>query len=152
MRDIKGYEGLYAVTSCGRVWSYRAKKFLKPFDNGFGYKIVVLCKDGVRKHYRVHRLVAEAYLPNPDNLPQVNHKDENKANNALPNLEFCDAKYNNNYSFAKKVICLETGEIYNSLTEAAKAVNRSTGNISDCLAGRKKTTGGYHWAYYEDEK
>lgn len=136
MRDIPGYEGLYGITSCGRVWSYRAKKFLKPFDDGRGYKIVVLSKNGKPKKYKIHRLVAEAYLPNPANLPQVNHKDENKANNALPNLEWCDAAYNINYSQAKKVICLETGEIFDSITKAAKAVDVAKGNISRCCKGK----------------
>lgn len=108
MRDIIGYEGLYAVTSCGRVYSYRAKKFLKPYKNKNGYLYVSLYKDGKQNKYYIHRLVLEAYLPNPANLPQVNHIDENKANNALLNLEWCDAAYNINYSLAKKVICVET--------------------------------------------
>ena len=149
MRDIKGYEDLYAITSCGRVYSYRSKKFLKPFDNGKGYLYAYLCKNGKTKAYRIHRLVAEAYLPNPLNLPQVNHKDENKANNALSNLEWCDAAYNSNYSNAKKVQCIETGEIFNSLTEAAKAVDVSKSHICHCLKGKRKTTGGFHWRYYD---
>ena len=97
MKDIKGYEGLYAITPEGDVYSYKRKKFLKPGVNGIGYLYVSLCKDGKIKHYGVHRLVAEAYIPNPDNLPQINHKDENKENNCLQNLEWCDAKYNINY-------------------------------------------------------
>ena len=152
MLDIKGYEGLYAATSCGKIYSYRAKKFLKPSKDRYGYLQVVLCKDGKQKTYRIHRLVAEAYLPNPLNLPQVNHKDENKANNALPNLEWCDAAYNNNYSFAKKVICVETGIIYNSIKEAAKAVNVAKSNISGCCRGKQKASAGYHWKYYKEEK
>ena len=148
MRDIKGYESLYGITSCGRVYSYRTKKFLKPWDDGRGYLCVNLSKNGKWKHYKIHRLVADAYLPNPDNLPQVNHIDENKTNNALPNLEWCDASYNINYSQAKKVICVETGIIYNSITEAAKAVNRSIGNISNCCKGKRKTSAGFHWRYY----
>ena len=96
MRDIPGYESLYAVTSCGKVWSYRRKKFLKPSDNGLGYLQVKLSKDGKTKTYKVHRLVAEAFISNPLNLPQINHKDENRANNALLNLEWCDAAYNSN--------------------------------------------------------
>ena len=152
MRDIKGYEGLYGITSCGRVWSYRARKLLKPQQKKQGYLCVNLCKDGKPKHYRIHRLVAETYLPNPDNLPQVNHIDEDKTNNALPNLEFCDAAYNINYSQAKKVICLETNEIFDSITKAAKAVDINPGNIGHCLAGRRKTAGGFHWAYYEQNE
>ena len=161
MRDIPGYEGLYAATSCGRVWSYRRKKFLKPGNDGRGYKIVSLSKNGERKTYKIHRLVVETYLPNPDNLPQVNHKDENKANNALQNLEYCDAAYNTNYGTgkersakarSKKIQCIETQEVFDSIKDAAKAINRSTGNICDCLAGRNKTTAGYHWKYYDQKE
>ena len=96
MRDIKDYEGLYAITSCGRVWSYRRKKFLKP-GNSRGYLTVTLCKEGQQKTYSIHRLVAEAYIPNPEGLPQVNHKDECKTNNCINNLEWCDGVYNVNY-------------------------------------------------------
>ena len=148
MRDIPGYESLYAATSCGRIWSYRRKKFLKPWDDGRGYLCVNLYKNSKCKHYKIHRLVAEVYLPNSDNLPQVNHKDENKSNNALSNLEWCTAAYNNNYSKAKKVICVETGQVFDSLTEAAKAVDVAKTNISACCRGKQKTTAGYHWAYY----
>lgn len=93
MRDIPGFEGRYAITSCGKVWSHKSKRFIKPYLVGRGYLGVKL--NG--KNYRVHRLVAITYLPNPNNLPQINHKDENKHNNCLNNLEWCDAKYNNNY-------------------------------------------------------
>ena len=97
MKDIKGYEGLYAITSCGKVWSYRRKKFLKPVANRVGYFYVNLCINGNHTSYAIHRLVAEAYIPNPENLPEINHKDENKENNCLQNLEWCNRKYNINY-------------------------------------------------------
>ena len=119
MRDIKGYESLYAVTSCGKIFSYRKKKFLSPRKNNSGYLRVALYKDGKAKDFLVHRLVAEAYLPNPANLPQVNHIDEDKTNNALLNLEWCTAAENVNYSQARKVICLETNEVFDSMTLAA---------------------------------
>lgn len=152
MKDIKNYEGLYAATEDGRIWSYKRKKFLKPIDNGFGYYRVDLCKDGKAKRFLVHRLIAETFLPNPENKPCINHKDENKSNNALSNLEWATYKENNNYGthnekIRKKVICIETQEVFNSITEAAKAINKSTGNICDCLKGKHKTCAGYHWAY-----
>ena len=152
MRDIPGYEGLYAATQDGRIWSYRSKKFLKPSDNGLGYLQVKLSKDGKTKTYKVHRLVAEAFIPNPLNLPQINHKDENRANNALLNLEWCDAAYNSNYSKAKKVICTENGEIFESIKEAAIKNNVSKSAICKACRGRLKTAAGYHWAYYYDQK
>lgn len=86
MKDIKDYEGLYAVTEDGRIWSYRRKKFLKPIVVN-GYLQVHLYINGVKKVFYVHRLVALAYLPNPNNFPQVNHRDENKQNNDVSNLE-----------------------------------------------------------------
>ena len=97
MKDIQGYEGLYAVTSCGKIWSYRSKKFINIRKNRGGYLVVNLSKNGKNTTYQVHRLVAKAYIPNPDDLPQINHKDENKEHNYVNNLEWCTAKYNSNY-------------------------------------------------------
>jgi hypothetical protein len=99
MKDIPGYEGLYSATTDGQIWSHKSKKFLKPYTVGTYKKYlgVKLVKNGKAKSYRVHRLVAMTYLPNPDNLPQINHKDENPQNNCLENLEWCDAMYNNHY-------------------------------------------------------
>lgn len=100
MRDIKGFEGKYAITSCGKVWSYKRKKFLKPCPDREGYLYVWLCRYPEYKTYkgcRVHRLVAEAYLENPHNYPEVNHKNEDKAKNYVNNLEWCTSKYNANY-------------------------------------------------------
>lgn len=102
MKDIKGYEGHYAITSCGKVWSCKRQRFLKPFQNSCGYFHIDLCKNGVRKRYFVHRLVAEAFLPNPNNLPEVNHLDENKAHNYLNNLEWIDHASNCAYSARNK--------------------------------------------------
>ena len=153
MKDIKGYEGQYAITSCGKVWSYKSKKFIQPFDNGQGYLVVVLRANGKSKHHRVHRLVAEAYLPNPDEKPIINHKDENKHNNSVANLEWVTAKENINYSVAsrrKKIFftpikCVETGEIFPSQVAAATSIGRCPQCISHCLTGKQHTAGGYHW-------
>ena len=97
MRDVKGYEGLYAITSCGKVWSYRRKKFLTQIPDKDGYMKVNLYKDDKMKTFLVHRLVAIAYIPNSDNLPEVNHKNEIKNRNYVNNLEWCNHGYNINY-------------------------------------------------------
>ena len=159
MRDVKNYEGLYAVTSCGRVWSYKYKKFLTPWVNNKGYLFVDLYKNKKAKHYTLHRLVAEAYIPNPENLPEINHKDENKANNCLQNLEWCNHKYNHNYgtineriSNSKKIPILQytlDGEFireWSSATDVGKDVNT---NILHCLKGRTNSAYGYKWIYKE---
>ena len=110
MKDIKGYEGLYAVTSCGKVWSYRRGKFLNAKDNGYGYLFVILRKDGKNKAFKVHRLVAEAYLPNPYNLRDVSHKDECKTHNWLGNLEWTTHKDNCNMPlFKERISKVKTG-------------------------------------------
>lgn len=97
MKDIRGYEGLYGITMTGRVWSYRSKKFLKPRTHKDGYLLVNLYKDGKYKTFSLHRLVAETYIPNPDNKPQVGHIDENPRNNCWDNLYWTNAKNNCNY-------------------------------------------------------
>ena len=110
------------------------------------------------KTYRVHRLVAEAFIENPKNLPQINHKDENKANNRVDNLEWCSANYNVNYgtrnnktiiSRGTPIKCVETGTIYPSAREAGRQSNIHPSAISRCCNGEYgfKTAGGYHWKY-----
>ena len=105
-RPIEGYEGLYEVSNLGRVRSldrydsrnqFRKGRIMKQNNDGRDYMSIQLCLNGKLKKYFVHRLVAEAFLPNPDNLPQVNHKDEDKSNNRVDNLEWCTAKYNLSY-------------------------------------------------------
>ena len=102
-KDIKNYEGLYQVSNWGRVKSLitdknRRKRILKQHNRGNGYLFVVLTNNEHQsKNISVHRLVAETFLPNPENLPEVNHIDENKENNRVDNLEWCDHTYNINY-------------------------------------------------------
>ena len=101
-KEIAGYEGLYEVSNLGNVRRVAGKgcketRVLKPWKTKDGYMSVNLCKDGNRKDYLVHRLVAQAFIPNPDNLPEVNHIDENKENNQVNNLEWCDHKQNCNH-------------------------------------------------------
>lgn len=190
-KDIPGYEGMYQVSSFGRVKSVRKfkkskhgcnialeEKVIRPFvkSKKANYLRVSLIKDGKRTKYSVHRLVAMAFIPNPNNLPQVNHKDENKENNRVDNLEWCDGKYNINYGTAreritktqmetmstmKKVQCIETGVIYKSIKDAGRKLNICAENISAVCnqtvrhngKGVKyiiKTAGGYHWRFVEE--
>lgn len=156
MRDIQGYEGLYAVTEDGRVWSYRRNRFLKP-DVVKGYLRVKLCINGKCTNYLIHRLVALAYLPNPDNLPQVNHRDENKLNNCVDNLEWMTSKENANYGtrnerISKAVLCVETNKIYNSIKEAGADTGANVSHISAACKGKQKTCGGFHWCYVDAPK
>lgn len=120
-KDIPGYEGLYQVSNMGRVKSlgnggtHKSEKILKP-HKPHGYYQAVLFKNGIKKHFKVHRLVAEAFIPNddPEHKTQVNHRDENKQNNTVwfkddgsidldkTNLEWCTCQYNNTYGTARK--------------------------------------------------
>lgn len=108
-KDIPGYEGKYQVSNTGRVRSLNymrtgKSKVMKPSTNKLGYKGVGLRKNGKCTKYYIHRLVALAFIPNPLNLPQVNHIDENKTNNVVWNLEWCTQEYNNNYGNRNKKI------------------------------------------------
>ena len=105
-RPVVGYEGLYEVSNTGRVRSldkydsmnrFLRGRILRLFTDGLGYLRAQLYSNSKRKSFLVHRLVAQAFIPNPDNLPQVNHRDENPSNDSVDNLEWCDGKYNVNY-------------------------------------------------------
>ena len=154
MKDIKGYEGLYAVTKDGQVWSYKSKKFLKPYKAYNGYLRVSLIKDGDRKNKRVHRLVMETFYPTEgmDDL-EVDHIDFNIENNSLNNLrwlskmENCCRHKNNGY---KKVCCIETSIIYSSIKEASKQTGVCQSGISQCCNSKQKTAGGFHWEFVVD--
>lgn len=158
-RDIAGYEGLYQVSNLGRVKSlnyHRSGKeqILNPGKTGKnrGYLQVALCKNGNECRYKVHRLVADAFIQNTDNLPEVNHKDENTYNNRVDNLEWISHKDNINYGTRTRrtsslVMCIETGTVYPSLMEASRKTGVRPANICNCCQGKRKTTGGYHWKY-----
>lgn len=98
IKPVKGFENDYLIYSDGRVYSFKSNKFLKPRLSMDGYERVCLYKDKKSYEYRVHRLIAEAFIDNPNNLPQVNHKDFNRSNNVLENLEWCTNKENVQYS------------------------------------------------------
>ena len=94
--DIIGYEGLYKIYEDGRVWSYKYNKFIKPFMNNTNYYRISLTKDKKRKLFLLHRLLALNFIPNPNNLPEVDHKDVNNQNNDLSNLQWITVKENRN--------------------------------------------------------
>lgn len=179
-KDVPEYEGLYQVSTYGNVKSldryvrsrWGTKKpvkghLLKAEKTIHGYLQVSLCKPGLsRKRYKVHRLVAMAFIPNPQNLPQVNHKDEDKTNNRLDNLEWCDGFYNQRYGTCseRKHIKLinhplksikveqltkdgEHIDYYPSAKEAARQTGICQGNISCVCCGRHSLAGGYKWKY-----
>lgn len=164
-KPVVGYEELYEISNFGRVkrlarWfktkgesqQWRKELILTPRLSDNGYQRVELYDiDGKRKKYRVHRLVAEAFIPNPYNLPQVNHKDENKTNNVVSNLEWCNCQYNIDYSLSKPVIQYRTdGTIvnsYNSISQAVRETGYSEQTITKSCKGYN--TFGYKWKYVE---
>lgn len=162
-KPIKGYEEKYMVSNLGRVKSLsnnrnRKEKILKPCKDSGGYLFVVLCSNGKCKQITVHRLVSETFIPNPDNLPIINHKDENPLNNCVNNLEWCSVKYNNCYgtrlerfskSKSKKVACYKDNKlikVYNAIKDVElDGFNR--GNVCSCCRGKKQTHHGFQWRY-----
>jgi hypothetical protein len=171
-KDIKGFEGLYAVSNLGNVKRhtteakngtgnyYRKEHLLKQRKNNKGYFIVDLFKNNIRHQYLVHRLVAQEFIENINNYPCVNHIDENKENNNADNLEWCTQKYNMNYGTCAKKIAEANGKRiiqldksgnfvgkYISILCAERMTKISQGSIGDCLHGRRKTAGGYLWQY-----
>ena len=166
-KDIEGFEGLYQVSNMGNVKSLNynhtgKERIMKPQKSSNGYLQVKLWKDGKAKRYLVHRLVANAFLDNSDNLPEVNHKDENKENNHVDNLEFCSRSYNCSYNGrAERIAEKNKKPIYsinkvsglimywNSAKEASRVLGIAKSHICNCLKGRKKSAGNFYW-YYAD--
>jgi hypothetical protein len=167
MVDIKGYEGLYAVTTCGKVWSYRRNRFMKGSVNHYGYLYSPLYKDGKAKNHYIHRLVAEAYIDNPEVKPQVNHINGIKIDNCIGNLEWNTVSENIKHAYDKGLMHMSdekkkaviegcskpvfqidarTGDIikgWKSATDAGKSLGISS--ISSACTGRNITAGGYIW-------
>lgn len=159
-KDIEGYEGLYQISSCGRVKSlkYGKERILKPGKNKQGYLFVCLSNKTIFLKNRIHRLVAQSFIPNPCNLPEVNHKDEVKTNNYVSNLEWCTRKYNANYGTrneriakkrSKKILCVETLKVYKTAYDAEGQTGIRQSSIWQCCNRKRKTAGGYHWRYAE---
>lgn len=140
----------YEVSNYGQVRNKRTGRILKQKDNGIGYLQVGLCKDGKRKYIYVHRSVAYTFIPNYDETKtEINHIDHNRHNNHVSNLQWCNRQFNIEYSHAKKVLCIETGVIYDSVRQAERETGLAESGISSCCQGRYKTCGGLHWEYVD---
>ena len=150
MKDIKGYEGLYAITTEGDVYSYKSKRFLKPKTRGKGYLTVSLYKDNEREDYYVHKLVAQAYLPNPENLPQVDHIDNDKTHNYVNNLQWITNRDNVRKGRNKPILQYDLDGNFIREWECAADVGKEVkSNISSCAKGNRKTAYGFIWKYKE---
>ena len=175
-KDIKNYEGLYQISSYGRVKSLERKdgigrnikeRILKPGINTKKYFFISLSKNNNQKTYVIHRLVALHFIPNSLNKPQVNHIDSDKSNNYIDNLEWCTHSENIQHAWknglcenvrktasingkkycSKKVKCIETGIIYISVNEASRQTGFNRTNIAACCRGLRKTANKYTWKY-----
>lgn len=170
-KDIKGYDGLYQISNLGRVKSlerYRKgnggsltivkETILKQSKNNKGYYRVELCKQGIRKPFSVHRLVADAFIENSHDKPEVNHIDEDKSNNNADNLEWCTSKENINHGTHNQKSATTRGKDvqaydsdgnlineYPSMCEAQRQTGIPQQNISRCIYGKCKRAGGYVW-------
>ena len=149
-KHIQGYESSYAVSNRGRVMNLKKNKVLKPIVDGAGYVYVNLRQ----KKHRLHRLVAQAFLGNPENLPQVNHIDEDPTNNDVSNLEWCTASHNAKHSIHKqtrKINQLTLDGEFVKQWESSYEIERELGyahnNIIACCKGKHKTNYGYRWQY-----
>ena len=172
-KDIPGYEGLYQASTEGRIKSLpklkgfvmTKEKIMKPQTDRYGYLRVMLSDNNKRKFCQIHRLVALAWIPNPNNLPCVNHKDENPKMNTVSNLEWCDVVYNNNYGKhnqkvsgskingerSKPVKQFSIDGLFIKSYPSAREIERQTGysqaNISNVCTGKYKQAYGFIWKY-----
>ena len=170
-KEINGYEGIFQISDNGKVKSLYGRKprIRKPYKKENGYLSISLSKGGVSKTFYIHRLVAEAFIPNPENLPQVNHKDENKTNNNVNNLEWCTALYNLNYGtyrervsnsktnnpkVSKKVMQFDLEGNFVSEYPSVKETSRQTGfihqNIQACCKEKSRMCNSYIFLYKKD--
>lgn len=173
-KDIEGYEGYYKISNLGNIKSeerviehngcyggyYKIRgKILKPKIDKDGYFKICLKKNDIKKYFFIHRLVAQTFIPNPNNLPQVNHKDETKQNNCVSNLEWCDNIYNVNYgtgirrrikTVSKPInqydLCGTLIKTWDCINDAVRFYNNNT-QICACCRGRRKMACGYKWSY-----
>ena len=157
-KDVPGFEGIYEVSTLGQIKSKPRKGtaggILRGHTDKKGYVNVTLRKDSAQSTHKLHRLVALTFLPNPQELPEVNHKDENKQNNYVDNLEWCTTAYNHEYGTrtlrcGKPVVCVETGKEYPGARWAANELGLDPSTITKCCRKPTYTCGGYHWKYKE---
>lgn len=170
-KDIRGFEGLYTIDEDGNVYSIRSKKYLRPSVGTNGYLSITLCVNNVKTKREIHRLVAETFIPNNDNLPEVNHRDENKCNNNVNNLEWCSRMYNAHYGtainrmsksltgkpatwFHKPIYQLDmNNEIIKEWacsSDAAKYLGVDGSLIRRVCRGEGKSAYGYRWRYADE--
>lgn len=164
-KPIKDFEGFYEVSNFGRVISLprngtiSSKRILKHKIDKDGYHQVTLRKNGTKKYVKVHRLVGETFIENRDNKQQINHLDGNKNNNVVSNLEWCTPQENSLHSVRclknvnttfykpKKIVCVETGEVFNSINDAGRKYRVSPQCIRKCAKGEYNTIKGKHWKF-----
>ena len=178
-RDVVGFEVLYEVSNLGRVKSHKGRndKILTPIKCGKGYLQLILCADGKHKNVMIHRMVAKAFIPNPNEERTVNHKDGNKKNNCVDNLEWCSYSDNLKHAYANGLnhwnpkkgrkqtpvvkMDLHTHEIlgeYESIGDAFRSLEEygnkpvRCGSIARCCRGVYKSAHGYFWRFKESEE
>lgn len=171
-KPVVGYEGVYEVSSFGRIRSldrFRKYKDSTPDSLAFvkgkmlkgkidkdGYIEYALCvgKHKQMKYYRAHRLVAQAFIPNPNNYPIINHKNEIKDDNRVENLEWCNNQYNIEYSRAKPILQFSKTDEFIKKWKSCAEIERELGldhsSIQKCCIGKNKSRGGYKWGYADD--
>lgn len=160
MEEWKVINENYKISSEGRVYSEKTKKILKPNVVGSGYLKVDLYNKGKRKIGLIHQLVANAFIDNPNGYKEINHKDKCKTNNKIDNLEWCDRKYNNEFSDIQETLTEKKKKqvfqydldgklvaVWTSLRECERETNCSEAAISRCCLGLQKTHKGYIWSY-----
>ena len=151
IRPIQGYEGLYSITSFGRVWSHRRYKgkrwygghFLRLMEKRGGYLGLSLHKNNKLENFRTYNLVAQAFIPNPNNLPQVNHKDGNKQNNCVDNLEWCTAQENANHALINGLKYKKQSKYYGITFHKNLKQKKKPWEVQIWINGRKISLGYY---------
>ena len=153
MKDIKGYEGLYAITEQGEVWGYKKKHWISQHKTAKGYMRISLCKNNKHNLFMVHRLVAETYIPVPSWAEEVNHKDFNRANNSVDNLEWITHADNVRYSKNKPVAQYDLYgnflRFWDSTRQIERELNIDHRQISDCCNHKQSVCHGFIWKYKE---